>query len=448
MTPVTDPAILAKLNGAAPVPVTDPAILAKLNGQPVDNGFQVGEIISNIPGSAKDYAGSIIQPFLHPVDTVNNFREMGLKGTKDAFINLYKERYGSPKKALQTLESDPVGAMADLSFILTGPSGLAARAPGIAGKAGAAVNTVAKAVEPLNLVKGGVRTATKAIVPEGLPTRLYESASKFSTTFTPEQRLAMSGTALKHGVLPTAKGIDRVNKVMTGLDNRITDLIDKATKSGASVPKKAIYKYLRESRKKMGGATVDAAKDLKQIDKVAKAFDEHLKNLGKDRLTPTELQAFKRDAYKRINFERSQGTAKLGAEEARKGMARAAKELVEESAPEVKDLNQQLGELLQLKEPLSKASGRIANRDITGIMAPLNIGAGGVAGGAPGAAVGTIMALLEKPSIKARIARRLYNAQHREISDLFDFGITPTLTQQGLFQAGRQPLSDQNEIAK
>lgn len=409
---------------------------SQLQAKPVNDGFQVGEMLKNIPGSAKNYAGSVIQPFLHPVDTINTFRQLGLEGTKDAFIRTYKDRYGSVDKALQTLEQDPVGALADLSFILTGPTALAAKAPGMVGKAGSAANRIAKAIEPLNVAKGGARSVAK-LIPETAPISLYESSAKFSTTLPQAKRAEMAGTALKYGALPTGKGMDKISAVMQELDGKITSLVDDATKAGRQIPKAKLYQFLGEAKQSLGGVKVAAPQDLRQFKATVKAFDKYLKSINKSRLTPNEVQAFKRDAYKHINFDRSQGAAKLGAEEARKAMARGAKSAIEDVVPEAKGINEDLSKLIDLQEPLSRAAGRIGNRDITGIMAPLNIGAGTAAGGAAGGTLGLAMSLLERPTIKARIARRLYNAQQREISDLFDYGLAPTLVQQGAFQVGR-----------
>lgn len=155
MTPVTDPAILAQLNG--PVPVTDPAILAQLNGPSgytdnVSNDWQgrKGEAIdilkneitgkTSLPAAAlqlgsqglgavtdvpkeaaKSIYGSISPAITEPIDTaaskMGNMLANGAQSTADAIDNT------APGKAIgDMLYNNPeavktAGAIANLSTI-------------------------------------------------------------------------------------------------------------------------------------------------------------------------------------------------------------------------------------------------------------------------------------------------------------------------------------------
>lgn len=428
--------------------------------EPETIDFSVSEMAGNIPESAINYGKSLVYPFLHPIETAKTLGKLGLFAVKnmpapgpigrmpdkavterDYFgeneltskvVDMYRDRYGSVDAAKRTVMQDPVGSLADLSAVISGGGALAAKLPGTAGKVGQTVGKIGMSAEPVNLVKTGAKAAAKAI-PRSVPSKLYESAAKFSTTFTPEKRAAMTETALKNRLMPSTKGVDKLRGLMGELDEKITGLIAEATKSGVEIPKAAIYRHLKEVRQRLGGPKIRAGKNLEQIDRVAKSFDEHMKALGKDTLTPDELQAFKQDAYKEINYDKSQFAAQRGQEEAEKAMARAAKESIEEVAP-VKDLNREYGKLVELMDPLQRSAGRIENRNIVPIDVPLNIGAGGAVGGKGGAAVGTLASILELPKTKAYTAIKLRALQD---AGLLDQNTISTIARYGLGQIGR-----------
>lgn len=483
MKPVTDPSILEQLNE----PVTDPAILAQLEGESEgqDFDFSVKETISNIPGSAVEFGKSVITPFLHPIDTgkamidlagsgVDRLSEMTVNALPEGVVragnkfnnflvdlgipldrlpegkdidfehtekinqvgNFIADRYGSMQGFQKTLQTDPVGVLSDLSMLVTGGATAGATLPGKLGKVAGAAQQVGKAIEPINLAKGVAKTAASKMVPKKTPVELFESSAKFSTTFPKKKRQQMAGTALEFGLMPTAAGVDKLGGIIGDFNNKITGLIDDATEAGKTIPKKAVFVHLKQLRQKLGGPKMEASTDLAQIDKVAKTLDEHLKRLKKSRLTPSELQDLKTDAYKRVNFDAKQLQSGVGTEAARKAVARGAKEAIEKVA-DVKDLNKVLGQLLELEKPLSRSAARIENRNVIGIDAPIKIGAGQAAGGTAGAVAGTGMSLLEHPKIKAKLAIKLYEIQKAGKLNMIDHNLLPTLVHYGLLQAGR-----------
>lgn len=117
----------------------------------------------NIPGSAVKAVGDIAEPFLHPIQTAENFADLGkgiaqylgLKsGTDfekypDAVGRFFAERYGGIDKVLDTIRTDPVGFAMDASVLLSGGGTLAARAPGAIGEVGKVVSTVGRAIDPV-----------------------------------------------------------------------------------------------------------------------------------------------------------------------------------------------------------------------------------------------------------------------------------------------------------
>ena len=214
-------------------------------------------------------------------------------------------------------------------------------------------------------------------------------------------------------------------------------MIDSATKAGTKIPKGAIYRHLGSLRKDIGGVKLNAANDTKKIDQLIKVFDQHLKKSDKKELTPRELQDFKTDAYKRINFDIEQGSASYTKNEVSKAMAKAAKESLEEINPNIKTANQELGNLLELNKELPRITNRIDNHNLIGIDAPLKITAGNVAAGDVGGLLGTGMAIGGIPKVKARSALLLEQLRNSGIGSYMNNSMLPLLMRQGLLQSGR-----------
>lgn len=134
------------------------------------------EAMRNLLPSAERFGESIAQPFMHPIETAKGV-ERTVTGAlakvvpgasaaaqenipyADAIGQMIKDRYGSWKNFKHTLATDPVGAAADLSTVLTAGGGLAARAPGIVGTVG----KTAAAVGRLEPVMKGVRKAATGV---------------------------------------------------------------------------------------------------------------------------------------------------------------------------------------------------------------------------------------------------------------------------------------------
>jgi len=377
---------------------------------------RVNEGISNIPSSGVQLVKDMTYPIRHPINTAKAMKGLAVGGyhkftpgiqpeeaNVDAVKNALIDRYGSLDAIGNTLVEDPVGALADLSSVLTGGTTLLAKTTGTVGKIG-------RGLEPINMVRVPTSTAMRKAIPETLPARMYESAAKFRTKAGPAEREALIGTAFKEGLKPTAKGVIKARDIVNTINDKIDGLIKEASGTGATIPKGKLFRLLREARKDLGGPFIEGSKDLRQINQVAKNYDVHLKRIKKDTLTLEEVQKFKKDVYKRTyNLKRAsaQGRAKPGKEVAMKAMARAAKEEIENMFPSVKKLNMREGEILELLDHLEKAAGRIENRDFTGIGIPMKATAGGVIGDELGAAMGITLGLVDTPKVKAAMGLML-----------------------------------------
>lgn len=131
--------------------------------------------IKNIGPSAIQFAKDIAQPFIHPIDTAENLKNLGhgilqktgiLPGSEhekyaDAVGQFFAERYGGIENVKKTLATDPVGLASDLSLLFTGGGSLAARAPGILGKTGEIVGAAGRAIDPISAVAKTAEFGTK-----------------------------------------------------------------------------------------------------------------------------------------------------------------------------------------------------------------------------------------------------------------------------------------------
>lgn len=279
----------------------------------------------------------------------------------------------------------------------------------ITGTVGAAFNVLS----PL-AIKAAVQVGK--LIPKDAPRKLMESALKFRPGVDPKTRSKMTETTLREGILPTVSGLNKITQKLNILDDSLNTIIDDATEKGLLIPKKAFFTQLKELRKDLGGAKLEAGTDLKHIDAVVKAFDEQLKTIKKLKLTPREAQELKTDAYKRINFDLTQGKASFAKNETRKSIARAAKESLEEIDPNVKAINQRMGDLLQLEKELKSVVNKLDNRNLISLDTAVKIGAGAATGTPTGTVIGATAAGFGSPRIKARIALMLENL--RNLSEL------------------------------
>lgn len=135
-----------------------------------------GEAITNVPSSAQRFATGLYEAVTSPVQTAKGILDIGAGALQKAlpqpvvdFISqfdanpeaaqraiqaanaagsFYKDRYGSVDQLKNTLATDPVGAAADLSTLLTGGS---MALGGVAPRTAGALGQMARVVDPLTL---------------------------------------------------------------------------------------------------------------------------------------------------------------------------------------------------------------------------------------------------------------------------------------------------------
>jgi hypothetical protein len=328
------------------------------------------------------------------------------------------------------LQADPVGILGDLSAVMTGGGMLVPKVGGMVSRVGAAI-------EPLNIAKNVASYGVSKAAPATLAPKMYESAAKFSTTLSPQERAKLTATALEEQLMPTSAGVAKAQSKIADLGNTIDTLVDTATESGASIPASEVFKYLTDVRKNLGGPKLEAAKDLQDINKISSDFAKYLKKIKKETLTPQELQEFKIDAYKRINYDRGSEKASIAKEETYKAMSKAAKEALETQIPEIGALNRQQGALLELLPNLQRSAGRIENRDFMGIGGGIKATGGQALAGDVGAAAGLGQSIFELPKFKSKAALELYKKQQQGGGMFLDNSRRAALIRQLLEEQGQ-----------
>ena len=206
--PVTDPALLAKLNGASSREVTDPELLRQLNGDGELTWGEVGQgVVNNFVPNAKEYGSAVVDMAANPIDSfmaITKFLGGGLQEAMpesvvqllgedkegremfNGFVDTIKRDYGSMDGFKRALAERPVETMSDLSIVFNAaglgkklassgvkaatkaaPAGMPALPQGVASaaqKAGSAADKVIKAgemLDPLTAAGGALKGAAK-----------------------------------------------------------------------------------------------------------------------------------------------------------------------------------------------------------------------------------------------------------------------------------------------
>ena len=411
--------------------------------------FSGKEAIQNLPGSIVEEGKNVIGAITQPVQTLKGIGNLALgiaeKATDgvqshekyaDALGEYYSNKYGSKDAFLQELQNNPASILSDISMFVTGGASGAAKVAQLSkvgAKAAPALERVAQvgtAIDPLNLAANTTMYGASKVIPKTVAPMMYESAAKWSTTLKPEERAAITETALKNQIPLDYSGLGKVQSKLTDLGDKMDSLIINATDKNIKIPATKVLDSLKDVKKQSGGFKIEAAQDIKEINDIEKQFKTYLKQNKITSVTPQQLQEFKSDAYKRIDYGRAPEKPSIAKEEAYKGMAGSARESLEGFIPELRAINTQYGSLRELQPNLQKAVGRIENRDLMGLGATAKTGAGGALGGIPGALVGFSQSLLDSPKIKGRTALELYKKQNQGLGMFLDNSARNALARQ------------------
>jgi hypothetical protein len=227
------------------------------------------QAIANVPASAKKFAGGLLEAITSPLQTAKSVLDLGAGALQKVlpesvinFVNqfdanpaaaaraveaanaaggLIKDRYGSYEGIKRTMAEDPVGAVADLSTLLTGGSMATAR---IAPALSKTLQTASVATNPLSAVTKPAQAvlATKEkIFPSQLAKEQELNAVRDATLRAAQQE----GYAVTPGsVSPTGKNI--ISERMAGKTHleqlasvQNQSVTDKLARRAAGLPENA-----------------------------------------------------------------------------------------------------------------------------------------------------------------------------------------------------------------
>lgn len=135
----------------------------------------------HLPESAVKFGGDMAAPIMHPIKTAENLGNLGQgvleetglsSGTEhkkyaQAVGKFLADRYGGMDQLKHTIATDPVGFAADVSSLFLGGEAVAARAPGMIGRAGEIAGDVGRAVDPIaaagRVAKGAGHVASEVV---------------------------------------------------------------------------------------------------------------------------------------------------------------------------------------------------------------------------------------------------------------------------------------------
>ena len=397
--------------------------------------YGLGEAMGNVPGSAANVVTGIVDALTSPIDTGKAIGNVALGAAAkvipgyqpveeyaNAVGDYYADRYGGWGELGTTLREDPVGAAMDLSG-LAGFVGLASRASSAglaaagagkaaekAARAATYADKVARTADPASLAARGAGKAAGKIWPKGVPESLYERAVKYPPSkLTPDERAAATGAALEYGVMPTHKGLSKLETLIERKNMELDDAIrtaDTIETGGINTHEFILNRAREQTNEQMARSATSAAK-RRIAERTIDQAGEELLNMAGGRgrtLTAQDLQDFKTRTYRDINWKADPGTVAQARSDTLKALSRGAKEAIEEAAPGVKDLNRQWAAMADLRSGLEQPVNRIANRNLFGLHNYLGAGIGGAVGGVPGAAIGVGASLMENPLVQARSA--------------------------------------------
>ena len=128
----------------------------------LSGGEVLKQAVSNIPSSAAQLASDITMPFRHPVQTAQSLASLGKgiyqlatpgeqpdEATAKAVGQFFADRYGSLEGFKNSFAKDPLGIISDISLVLMGGGGIAAKVPGLTGQIAQKVGKVGTAIDPV-----------------------------------------------------------------------------------------------------------------------------------------------------------------------------------------------------------------------------------------------------------------------------------------------------------
>ena len=370
-------------------------------------GEMMGQAVQNIPASATNMATGLYQAVTNPVQTVSGLLDVGAGALQKVlpkpvvdFVNQFesnpeaaqramnaatavggamKERYGSVEGIKNTIATDPVGAMGDLSTLLGGGAALAGRIP-MAGKVASTLSTASDITNPITLAGKGVsKTAdmASALVKGGLGlktgvgtepiTQAVKAGREGNQTFVENMR----GTVPMTQVLDDAKSnlakmnLDKQAEYRSGMVNIKNDKTQ-LDFTGIDQAIADAQKYSSYKGKVVNQGAADVLDDIKAKVDDWKSFDPAQYH------TPEGIDKLKQSIWESIEkLPRESKTAYSAAKEVYDSVKKEISKQAPEYSKVMSDYSQSSDKIKEIERALSlgdKASADTAMRKLQSLM--------------------------------------------------------------------------------
>ena len=370
-------------------------------------GEMMGQAVQNIPASATNMATGLYQAVTNPVQTVSGLLDVGAGALQKVlpkpvvdFVNQFesnpeaaqramnaatavggamKERYGSVEGIKNTIATDPVGAMGDLSTLLGGGAALAGRIP-MAGKVASTLSTASDITNPITLAGKGVsKTAdmASALVKGGLGlktgvgtepiTQAVKAGREGNQTFVENMR----GTVPMMQVLDDAKSnlakmnLDKQAEYRSGMVNIKNDKTQ-LDFTGIDQALADAQKYSSYKGKVVNQGAADVLTDIKA------KVDDWKKSDPAQYHTPEGIDKLKQSIWESIEkLPRESKTAYSAAKEVYDSVKKEISKQAPEYSKVMSDYSQSSDKIKEIERALSlgdKASADTAMRKLQSLM--------------------------------------------------------------------------------
>jgi hypothetical protein len=323
-------------------------------------------------GDVAKLAGKAIQGQVNPVQQMRNAAGIwsAIQNAPQIAGELAKgfgQRYGGKDEFLNTLYTDPVGVLGDISSVASLGAGAATKVPKVAGvlrKVEAATNPL-RAIEPAaKAVEYGTAAAVRPMLkpPKGLRR---------------QQRgpLEIERTALTEGAVTEGAAGRKLGQATA----RTTQATKDATATGATVPKGQIAQF-----PKTLDETQNLTPNVRELDELA-ALEMDTNASLPSTLTPDELlarrRALDRDVDKSYRAEERHGVIRTTRDKGKKELADNMRASFRQAVPAAKDSDDLARRLGLVRGSLEESGFRAGDIPMTSAL----VSGGMLAGGLPGA---------------------------------------------------------------
>ena len=389
--------------------------------------------MANIPGSAAQYGQDLATIFTDPMLIAEGVKEMFTGDGLEALGGFYADRYGSPRKALQTAYDDPVGFMSDVSLV-GAPLKLVGNIAKIAAKKSPRVQAPAEALrraggalesaDPLNAAAAlTLGAATTVPLVRSFPESTYETNLKMGTS--PRSRMGQQatrqqviGTLLEADIPVSPEGLTKLNKIIDTRTTELDRLIELAERQGKSISLYELTRPIAQLREELADPFVNptARADTASI---TKYLDEWSATVGSgtQEFTPSQVRKLRQELDKKLNYDRVTTTTPPLQTRITEEAASGAREGLRETIEGYGSTGMDISRLLTAQEALERAVNRLGQNQTIGLKQ--TVAATGGFGAMGGAEVfqqlsGALLAggaLLMTPQNKERIARLIYQSR-------------------------------------